>query len=282
MKFIDKQDLKKYWNIVEIRKNKPRNLRRIVAITYGNFIKILKDNNKIKKIINNLYSGDFYIIKNVIRKNEIERLKKDLIDYSKKKPSSFFKILENCPNFWRRQDEDIAKKYSFVAVRDSFYFFRWNKEKLGIFKLFNPIWRYIKYLSGLNFDEYEKNTPKDVVVDRVQIVKYPEDSGYTVPHVHDPINQRLIISIYFSQKGLDYSSGGTYFYKNNKKINLENKIDVGDAGIFYATLKHGVDPVKIKSSIKVKDYDYRGRWWCGLYSPESNHKIKRHTSSPAK
>ena len=47
-----------------------------------------------------------------------------------------------------------------------------------------------------------------------------------------------------SKMGLDYKSGGTCFYKGKKIVNVENQIDVGDIGIFYATLKHAVNPVK--------------------------------------
>ena len=48
-------------------------------------------------------------------------------------------------------------------------------------------------------------------------------------------------------------------------------------GIFYSTLFHGVDPVKIIKT-KLSKKDYIGRWWCGLYSPESNEVNKRTTS----
>ena len=78
----------------------------------------------------------------------------------------------------------------------------------------------------------------------------------------------------------DYLSGGTYFFKNKKKIKVENKINRGDVGIFYSTLLHGVDPVKLNKYQKKSSYP--GRWWCGLYSPESNHFKKRHTSTPAR
>ena len=184
-----------------------------------------------------------------------------------------------CPNFWRRQDEKIAKKYSVSAIRDSYYFFRWNKKDSDIWKIFNSTWANIKLLGGLEKNSFVKNLPKDGVVDRVQIVKYPENTGYIEPHYHDPKNQRLIISVYMSKKGIDYMGGGTCFFKGKKIINVENKIDVGDVGIFYATLKHAVHPIKeVNKKIENK---LRGRWWCGLYSPESDLVKNRHTSSPS-
>ena len=34
-----------------------------------------------------------------------------------------------------------------------------------------------KKLMGLNFKEFEKNTPKDGIVDRIQVVQYPSRDG---------------------------------------------------------------------------------------------------------
>ena len=55
------------------------------------------------------------------QKKKYKKLKK-LIFISKTKKSNFFKMNKKCPNFWRRQDEKIAKKYSVKAVRDSLFF----------------------------------------------------------------------------------------------------------------------------------------------------------------
>ena len=187
---------------------------------------------------------------------------------------------ENCPNFWRKVSENEAKKYSFMAIKDAYYFFRWNKENFQLWKNFNKIWSYLKYLGGLNFDTYEKNTPKNRIVDRIQIARYPENTGFCELHSHPPKNQRLIISVYMSEIKKDYLLGGTHFFKKKKKIKVEHKITKGDVGIFYSTLYHGVDPVKLSKYQKSKLNP--GRWWCGLYSPESNHFKKRHTSSPAR
>lgn len=278
--FKNRDFIKKLWRSIEKNK-KPKQLRKIRVINANTFLALFNDpeknKSKIMKLIKNLYSGDPYIIKSAISKKYIEFLKTKLIDISKNEKPSFHKMDKKCPNFWRSIDEKIAKKYSVVAVRDSYYFFRWNKDKLKIWKNFDNIWSLLKKLGGLEKNSFLNNLPKDGVVDRVQIVRYPEDSGYIEPHFHDPINQRIIISIYMSKKGVDYSSGGTYFFKGRKKINIEDFIDKGDVGIFYATMKHAVNPVKsIKKSPNEK---YSGRWWCGLYSPESDLVKNRHTSS---
>lgn len=269
-----------YWKNIESKK-KPIFLRKIRLIKKSYLYKIIKSgaNNSLMKIVSNLYKGDFYIIKKVIKKKDIDHLKVKLVKYSKINKSTFHKMHEGCPNFWRRQDESIARKYSFKAVRDSFYFFRWNKENFGIWRIFNNIWRHLKYLEGMDPYKYEKNTPKDLTIDRIMVVKYPENTGLAEPHIHSTINQKIGISVYFSKLGKNYSSGGTYFFrKKNKKFNVENKIDIGDIGIFYNSVIHGVDPVKIDKNIKSIKKDLRGRWWCGLYSPDSDCKKNRKTS----
>ena len=86
-----------------------------------------------------------------------------------------------------------------------------------------------------------------------------------------------------SKKKLDFEEGGTYFVSENKKLHVEDNIDIGDVGIFYGTMKHGVDSVTIsKNNINFDNKNLNGRWWIGLYSPESDHNLNRHTSKPAK
>ena len=40
-----------------------------------------------------------------------------------------------CPNFWRRQSEKVAKKYSVKAIKHATYFFRWNKDPICVKKV---------------------------------------------------------------------------------------------------------------------------------------------------
>ena len=268
------------WKSSEKLKKNPKYLRKIEILELKDFVNIIKKKKleKISEIITNLYQGDFYIIRNSLKNKEIEKLKFNLIQFSKKNKTNFFKMVEGCPNFWREIDEKHMKKYSFKVIKNAWYFFRWNKEKIGIWKMFSKQWSLVKILMGLKKNDYEKNTPKDKIVDRIQVVKYPANTGFCQSHWHSPKNQRLVISYYLSEIKKDYSKGGTYFFNNqNKKIEVEKFIKKGDMGIFYSTLFHGVDPVKIIKT-KLSKKDYIGRWWCGLYSPESNEVNKRTTS----
>ena len=270
------------WNKIEKKKAFPKYIREIKILSFQNFNKKINSGNiyEINKIIRNLYNGDFYIIRNTISNNQIKNLKTKLVNYSKKNKSSFHKMLEGVPNYWRKIDEKQMNKYSFKVIKSAWYFFRWNKDKMKVWKLFSHKWSLVKYLMGLNPDEYVKNTPKNKVIDRIQIVQYPKNTGFCQSHWHSPKNQRIIISFYFSQIKKDFLSGGTYFYrKGKKKFKVEEFINKGDMGLFYSTLIHGVDPVIVENK-KIKN-NLTGRWWCGLYSPESNEVKKRTTSKVA-
>ena len=176
---------------------------------------------------------------------------------------------------------EMAKKYSIKAVKHSAYFFPWNDDPLNIFEDIWERWRPLKFLGGFSWNEYENNTPKDGVVDRIQIVRYPPGTGQIEPHSDPYLNQRFFISTYLSKKGKDYVGGGVYLVGNKgEKIDIENQIDIGDMSIGYSTLIHGVDPVNINSEPNINKTD--GRWFLGLYSNDSDHKKDRHTAKPEK
>jgi len=110
--------IKNFWASLEGNKKKPSDLKKINKVNSDLFIKKIKSKDQIfiKKMISGLYSGQFYVIKNVITKKYINKLKLNLVDYSKKNNSSFHKMLEKCPNYWRRQDDKLAKKYSIIFL----------------------------------------------------------------------------------------------------------------------------------------------------------------------
>ena len=81
-----------------------------------------------------------------------------------------------------------------------------------------------------------------------------------------------------SKKNNDYNDGGFYVIdKDDKVIDAEKFIDVGDIGIGYATIIHGVAPVNIKKNPDWNDIN-DGRWFLSMYSNESDEVKNRHTA----
>ena len=253
--------------------------RNIVILKFKDFKKILNENNldQIKKIINNLYSGDIYLIKNTFDKKFLERIKKNCFDYFYHTPDSFHKMLEGTPDFHRKIDLDKGKNYSFARCSHSYYFYRWNNDPIKLFNEIDKRWRLIKKLMGLNLNEYENNTPKDGVVDRVQLVRYPSAIGYLEPHSDPYMYQKLFISGYMSKQGVDFDGLGFYLIdKDHKIVDVEKLIDIGDMGLGFATVQHGVAPVNLN---KKPDWNNMndGRWFLSMYSNQSDEVKIRHT-----
>ena len=163
--------------------------------------------------------------------------------------------------------------------KHSFYFYPWNNDPINIWEPIYERWRIIKQLMGLKFDEYEKNTPKDGVIDRIQVVQYPSKIGYLEPHIDPNRNQRLFFSGYMSKQGVDFKGLGFYLIgSGNKIVEVEQLIDAGDVGIGYSTVYHGVAPVNVDKEPNWDDIN-DGRWFLSMFSNESDERKNRITSS---
>ena len=82
-----------------------------------------------------------------------------------------------------------------------------------------------------------------------------------------------------SKKGVDFDGLGFYLLgKDNEVIAAEDLIDIGDIGIGFATIHHGVAPVNKKKEPSWNDVN-DGRWFLSMYSNESDIYKERHTSS---
>lgn len=283
MKLTLNKKINIYWKYLEQKFSPPRYVKKITELEFKKLKQIvnLKKEASIKKIIKNMYvNGEAFILKKCATKN-LKKVMLDLTDYyiRTKKPS-FHKMLDGVPNFHRMIDKEITKKYSLFTIKHSFYFYNWNiKSKLEK-KLKNGAyyhWRYIKFLAGNSKTKYEHNIPSDGQIDRLQIVRYPSGGGQLKDHVDARKNQRVVSGIVMSKRGIDYKKGGFYFKSSkNKKLNIENKIDEGDAVIFYGSLIHGVEPVDPNKKLSWKSK--KGRWFLGMFVNDSDHVKNRVTS----
>ena len=276
--------IKDYWLQLEKKHPLPKRCRNVVELDFNKLQREIEQNNEtfLKKMMNSIIKGDFYILKNSFTEKFINDLKVNTFNYFKSKNDEFHKMIEGTPDFHRKINFDIGKKYSIHSCKHSFYYFPWNKDPNNIFPEINSKWRVIKKIMGLKFDEYENNTPKDGVVDRIQVVQYPSKIGYLEPHTDPYQNQRFFISGYMSKQGKDFDGLGFYLIDDsNNVVEVEHRIDVGDLGIGYATVYHGVAPVN-----KHKDPDWSnindGSWFLGLYSNSSDLQKNRVTSSQIK
>ena len=68
-------------------------------------------------------------------KKNINYLQESLHNYSLHNQSSFYKMKENCPNFWRSIDDNVSYKYAFKAVKEAFYFLDGIKKSTNFGKI---------------------------------------------------------------------------------------------------------------------------------------------------
>lgn len=280
---LNTENIKKYWAKLEQSKNPPKFVKKINLIEFKDLKKSIDKKNEFytKNLIKKMYSGEAFIVRNAAKKN----LKNTIINlakhYDKKQKSSFHKMLDGTPNFHRIIDKKITKKYSLYAIKHSYFFYNWNiktklekKFKDGVYRH----WRYIKFLAGNKKFEFEKNIPSQFQIDRLQIVNYPHGGGELRDHVDPRKNQRIVSGLIMSKIGKDFEKGGFYFRdKNNKKLNIEDKLEIGDSVMFYGSIVHGVDTVDEHKKLNWKSYD--GRWFVGMFVNDSNHVKNRITAN---
>ena len=239
------------------------------------------DRAKSFKIVNNLMEGKVLIIKKAFSDNFVQDLKSKVKIFWTESESSFYPMTEGCPDFHRIVTPELSKNYSVGAVRHSTYFFPWNNDPCKINEKIYETWRLFKTFSGLHPKEYEKNTPKNGAVDRIQIACYPPGHGGVEVHVDITKHNFLAISCYLSSlENKDFSTGGFYCVdKNDKKINLEKSISCGDISLYCPTIKHGVSAIdEHQPKKKINWNSGEGRWWMGLFTMDSNLVKNRLTS----
>ena len=237
----------------------------------------------VNTIVDSFYAGDAYIFKNAYPKEFLTELTEKMLEYGKQVPASYHKMLEGSPDFHRIIDEETSKLYPYDVIKHSYYFYNWNEDTFGLFPTIYDRWRIFKLLSGLQRNEYEENTPRDGVIDRIQIVHYPSGAGMLEVH-SDPYKfQKLAFGCMMTKKGKDYHEGGFYVIdQENVKIDIEKDLDVGDYAVVFCTVVHGVDVVDPGAPLDWNSI--KGRWFLSTFSNESNYTPDetRHTAYSVK
>jgi hypothetical protein len=277
------KNINKYWIHLEQKYPSPKYVGQVKYLEFKVLKEAIDSKNEIylKKLIRNMYvKKEAYILRNAATK----KLKETTLDlanhYKKTRRASFHKMLDGSPNFHRAINKNITKKYSLFAIKHSFYFYNWNIKSALEKKLKNGVyrhWRYVKSLAGNGKNQFEKNIPSDKQIDRLQIVRYPAGGGELRDHVDPRKNQRIVSGIIMSKIGEDFLKGGFYFKSSKtKKNNIENRLEIGDAVIFYGSIAHGVEKVDPQEKLSWKSN--KGRWFLGMFVNDSDHVINRITA----
>ena len=163
----------KEWENLEQNKTIPSIYKKVVFVEYKEFVeKIIKQDPKfVKETVGSLYSGNMFIIKNALDNKTVNYIIDEVHKVNKSKPSKFHRMLEGVPNFHRWIGKDLINSYSIKYTKHSIHMFAWNEDIADVRKIIMEVCRPIKLLSGLSMFEFEKNTPKDLIVERLQIAR---------------------------------------------------------------------------------------------------------------
>ena len=142
-------NFKEVWKKLENTKTPPTRVNKIFTENFIDFRdKIIQEKDDfVNRITKSLYDGDIYILKNSFSENFLNDLKIKCYEHFKNIPSSFHKMIQNCPDFHRQIDLDSGKKYSFKVCKHSFFFYHWNNDPLNIFPEVYKRWRIFKYFA---------------------------------------------------------------------------------------------------------------------------------------
>ena len=275
---------KKIRDKYELNGEKPSRMREAKVVDFSFLEQLVEAEDEVafEEFFQTLWMGDVYIVKNAFSEEWVAELKKKTLELFRQTQSTFHKMKEGVPDFHRVIDETVSANYSISAIKHAAYFFPWNKESHQLFTDVYRRWRVFKCLGGFDPDEYVGNTPKDEIVDRIQVCVYPKGKGSLGSHSDPFHNQRYFISGFLSSRGksgADYSEGG--FYTVNQQgshVDLEPMIQIGDMGFGYATVHHGVKLVDPNINLDYEPTNPNGRWFLGLYSNDSDEKKDRVTA----
>ena len=279
---IEKNTYATEWEKIEKNKKIPSVYKKIKFVEYKEFAeKILEQSPEfVRSVVESLYSGDMFIIKNAIEPKKVKHIIDEIHKFTQSTPSNFYKMLEGVPNFHRWIGKDLINSYSIKYTKHSIHMFAWNDDISDVRKIIMEVCRPLKLLAGLSLNEFQNHTPKDLIVERLQIARYPP-TGFIEPHVDANTLMRLVISGYLSTRSIDYNKGGFYFVdEKDNKCDVEDEIKAGDIGLFYASVRHGLDIIDPDKTPDINKKD--GRWWFGLnvHNSDEMAKSKRHTTSP--
>jgi hypothetical protein len=200
----------------------------------------IKSESTVTEIRNGLRSGVVYKIPHNISIEFIKDFKKTLLSSLSYNDPGYSERIYGCKNnyrvHWNHKKQAIEGKFM------SWSYYPWNSESTELFRKFKDIYVLRNKLAGLTPNKYLDTNDKYFVA-RIAAQFYPSGEGYMGEHV-DPFNvhQLAIPTILLSKPGVDYNDGGFFMLdKNERRVYLDNFLDLGDLFLFHPSIPHGVE-----------------------------------------
>jgi hypothetical protein len=272
---------KEKWSEV-LKAGEPRYLRSIVNIAASEFQDKVRNARPefVSQFVDSMHGGDIWIVESAISTEQVETIRKATLAFRANHPASSPKIVEGCPNYHEIFDGSAAPVGGYKAADHSNYFFRWNGDSHGLFGILDEVWGLAKIVSGRAPNEFSSNTPKDIFVDRIQVIQYPAGIGKITTHTDPAITMKCNTGIYLSTYGVDFQQGGFFVARGPRQpVLIDPQVKAGDMALWYPNLVHGVEPIDPDKSVNWDLTD--GRWFLALNTVESHLAKERHVTRPA-
>jgi hypothetical protein len=271
----------KIWeNLIESKKL-PCYFTELINVEFKDFKENILNENFFyqEKLINKLFNGGVIQLKNSLDDRLINEIVKSSLNLSKSNIQNKTTCEEGSKNYFYVQSKDLSANGGYKALDRSYYFYPWDDSSKKIFSEVYKYWRYIKVLAGLKYDTYEKNTPKDGVINRMHVIQYLKGGGTISPH-KDPFDSiKIQIGCVLNTYGKDYKSGGFSVYKDkNQKFCLEPNLIRGSLFCFFPNLYHTVDPIDPNEKMNLSSES--GRWFLSLTCVGSDLQKGRKKTTP--
>ena len=118
------------WDKFEVKENLPKYLNQVKTYNFFEFEENVYSNSKkfSEELVHSLLSGDIILLKNTFESSYLKEIKNIFKKKFSQSESTFHKMIEGCPNFFRNITPNLSKKYSFHQIKKTYYLFPWNKK----------------------------------------------------------------------------------------------------------------------------------------------------------
>ena len=265
MFFNNSKNNNKIWKSLIDSKKTPNYFSELINLEFKDFKENISKNDLTyqENLIEKLFNGAVIQLNNSLDDILIKKIIKHSLDLPQNNTKNKTECIESTKNYFYLQSKDMSLNGGYKTLDRSYYFFPWDNSSKNIFEEIYEYWKYIKILAGLNYDAYEKNTPKDGVINRMHVIQYLKGGGTISPH-NDPFDSiKIQIGCVLNDYGKDYKNGGfSVFKRDNTKLCLEPSLVRGSLFIFFPGLFHTVDP--IDPTEKIDFNSEGGRWFLSL------------------
>ena len=224
-------------------------------------IKHFPASDNIKVLATKLEKGNLIIIRNALSSDYCSDVVEYLSTLRTATIPKYESLNKKAPNHFRINHED--GRSSVKGYFEQFNFFMHNQDLLNLFEETKHIFELkdnLSYFMAKGKIKYNSLNPPEDFITRLGFQFYPIGKGYLEEH-SDYVgeNQLVVPTIILSKRGKDYLSGGFYCKdKNDKIVDPEPYVNIGDIILFNPTLSHGVATIAKDNRYNWKSSN--GRW----------------------